>query len=369
MLTVNPPKRFLFGPGPTQVADRVYDAMRQTIVGHLDPYFFEVVQDIQKGLRTAYGTQNDFTMAISGTGSAGMEAAISNFAEPGTKFLVFNAGYFADRMVDMGARHGAQVIRADKPWGEWFTDEEVREIILREQPATVGFVHAETSTGVLQDGAAICKAAHEIGALVISDCVTSLGALHIGVDDMGIDIAYSCTQKGMSCPPGLSPITVSPRAMDRLRARTTTPDIWYLDLKLLDTYYGQAHRYHHTAPITTFYALKEGLALMNEEGLDKRIARHLDMHKKFVAEVEAMGLKMNVSDPARRIPNLNTVVIPEGVDDLATRKQLLNDYGIEISGGFGPLAGKIFRVGIMGPLATDEKLAFFFDAFKKVLGK
>ncbi len=368
MLTVNPPKRFLFGPGPTQVADRVYDAMHQQIVGHLDPYFFEVVQDIQKGLRSAYGTANDFTMAISGTGSAGMEAAVSNFAEPGTKMLVFNAGFFADRLCDMAKRHGAEVVRADKPWGEWFTDEEAREIILREQPATVGFVHAETSTGVLQNGAAICKAAHEIGALVIADCVTSLGAVHINADETGIDIGYSCTQKGLSCPPGLAPLTVSARAMERLRARTTTPDIWYLDLKLLDTYYGSAHRYHHTAPITTFYALKEGLALMTEEGLDNRIARHCAAHELFVKEIEALGLRMHVAR-GHRIPNLNTVVVPDGVDELAVRKQLLTEYGIEISGGFGPLAGKIFRVGIMGPLATPAGVAMFIDAFKKVLGK
>jgi alanine-glyoxylate transaminase / serine-glyoxylate transaminase / serine-pyruvate transaminase len=368
MLTVNPPKRYLFGPGPTQVADRVYDAMHQPVVGHLDPYFFEVVQDIQAGLRTVYGTANPFTLAISGTGSAGMEAAVSNFAEPGTKFLVFHAGFFADRLCDMGQRHGAQVVKIEKPWGEWFTDAEVREAILREQPATVGFVHAETSTGVLQDGSAICKAAHEIGALVIADCVTSLGALPVNADETGIDIGYSCTQKGLSCPPGLSPITVSERAMERLRARTTTPDIWYLDLKLLDTYYGSAHRYHHTAPISTFYALKEGLALVQEEGLDKRIARHKAAHELFVSEIEAMGLRMHVA-PGHRIPNLNTVVVPDGVDELAVRKRLLTEFGIEISGGFGPLAGKIFRVGLMGPLATSEGVAMFLDAFKKVLGK
>ena len=368
MLTVNPPKRFLFGPGPTQVADRVYDAMHQPIVGHLDPYFFEVVQDIQKGLRTAYGTANDFTMAISGTGSAGMEAAISNFLEPGQKLLVFNAGYFADRLCDMGQRHRANVVRCDKPWGQWFSDEEVREAILREQPHVVGFVHAETSTGVLQDGHAICKAAHEIGALVIADCVTSLGAVAINADEMGIDIAYSCTQKGMSCPPGLSPLTVSAMAMARLRAREGNPDIWYLDLKLLDTYYGGAGRYHHTAPITSFYALKEGLALVEEEGLDNRIARHKAAHELFVKEIEALGMTMHV--PAgHRIPNLNTVVVPEGCDELALRKRLLNEYGIEISGGFGPLAGKIFRVGIMGPLATDAGVAMFLNAFKTVLGK
>ena len=340
--------------------------MHQPVVGHLDPYFFEVVQDIRTGLRSVYGTANDFTMAISGTGSAGMEAAVSNFVEPGGKLLVMHAGFFADRIAQMGRRHRANVVCAEKPWGQWFEDDEARDIIRREKPQTVAFVTAETSTGVLQSGKAICETAHEVGALVIGDCVTSLGTIPVAADATGIDIAFSCTQKGLSCPPGLSPLTVSARAMERLRAREGDNDVWYLDLKLLDTYYGASQRYHHTAPITTFYALKEGLALIAEEGLEARWERHRSAHAELVAGLDRMGMKMHVAE-GHRLPNLNTVVVPDGVDELAVRKRLLNEHNIEISGGFGPLAGKIFRIGLMGPLATSDGVAHFLDAFQACL--
>ena len=366
MLTIHPPNRFLFGPGPTQVEPRVYEAMSQPVVGYLDPYFFEVAGDVRKGLQTVFGTTNEMTLAISGTGSSGMETAVSNFVPQGSKFAVLVAGYFAERLCEMGRRHGATVVRLDKPWGEAATDDELRDFILKERPATVAYVHAETSTGVLQDGKAICEAAHEVGALVIADCVTSLGGVKIGGDETGIDIAYSCTQKGLSCPPGLSPFTASPRAVERLQARKQPNMVWYLDLTLLSDYYGPAHRYHHTAPISNFYALREGLALIEEEGVEARWARHLANHNLLVAGLEAMGLTMHVA-PDCRIPHLNTVRVPEGVDDLAVRKRLMTDYGIEIAGGFGPLAGKIFRIGLMGPLATPGNTRFFLDAFAKSL--
>jgi alanine-glyoxylate transaminase/serine-glyoxylate transaminase/serine-pyruvate transaminase len=365
MSSVSPPRRFLFGPGPTQIEGRVYEAMAKPMVGYLDPYFFEVNEGVRRGLREVFGTKNAFTLAISGTGSAGMETAVSNFCDPGTKLLVFSGGYFADRIAEMGRRHSAQVISVKKEWGETFTHAEAAEAIHREKPQVVAFVHGETSTGTLQDPSAISKPAREAGALVLADCVTSLGANHVRVDAAGIDIAYSCTQKGLSCPPGLSPFTVSDRAMEWLKARKRDNTVWYLDLKLLAEYY-DGRRYHHTAPVSNFYALHEGLAAIFEEGAERRFERHARTHAEFVRRVEAMGLKMHVA-PGHRLPNLNTVRVPEGVDDAAVRKALLEEHGIEVGAGFGPLAGKIFRIGVMGPLANEKGLDLFFRAFEQCL--
>ena len=344
----------------------MYEAMTQPLVGHLDPYFFEVVEDIRRGLRDVFGTSNEMTLAISGTGSAGMEAAVCNFVEPGSKLGVFSAGYFAERVVEMGRRHGAATIEWKKPWGETFGDDEAAELIGRDRPDTVAFVHAETSTGALQPTRAICAAAHDAGALVIADTVTSLGALEVSADASGIDIAYGCTQKGLGCPPGLAPITVSPRAIERLDSRKDFPDVWYLDLKLLREYYNAPHKYHHTAPVSTFYALRAALQCVNEEGLENRWRRHLDAHLRFVAGVRAMGMEMQVPE-GRRVPNLNTVRVPAGVDDARVRSRLLENEGIEIAGGFGPLAGKIFRIGLMGPLATAENVDLLLGAFERAL--
>jgi alanine-glyoxylate transaminase/serine-glyoxylate transaminase/serine-pyruvate transaminase len=359
------PKRLLFGPGPSQVEERVYRAMSQPVVGHIDPYFFEVSGRVRRGLNGLFGTSNTMTYALSGTGSSGMEAAVANFVESGTRFGVFAAGYFADRIAEMARRHGAQVVRADKPWGETFDAEEAREFVHREQPDIVAFVHAETSTGALQDPTPICQAAREFGALVIADTVTSLGAAPVMIDQHGIDIAYSCSQKGLSCPPGLAPITVSPRAVERLNARVTACDTWYLDLKLLREYY-DGKKYHHTASATLQYGLAASLDSIEEEGVEKRWARHAEAHRYFVQQIQAMGLSMLVREGCR-IPNLNTVRVPGGVDDARVRNTLLSEFGIEISGGFGPLAGKIFRVGLMGPLATKDGVDLFLNALRKVL--
>ncbi len=363
---LKPPIRYLFGPGPTMVDPRVYLALSKPIVGHLDPYFIEVMQDVQELLKTPFGTRSGSTLVISGTGSAGMEASVANFVVPGTKFAVFANGYFSDRLTEMAKRNGANVVRFEKAWGETFSDSEASEFIGREKPAVVGYVHAETSTGALQEGQAICAAAHDAGALVIADCVTSLGGLPVEFDRTGIDIAYSCTQKGLSCPPGLSPMALSQRAMDWLRARATSPRSWYLDLKLIHDYSTVSHRYHHTAPISMFYALREALLVIAEEGIENRWERHRRCHKFFVREIEAMGLSMHVP-ASHRIPTLNTVLVPHGVDDGKVRKRLLESPGIEIAGGFGPLAGKVFRIGVMGPLATEENLQFFLAEFKKAL--
>jgi alanine-glyoxylate transaminase/serine-glyoxylate transaminase/serine-pyruvate transaminase len=363
---LQPPRRYLFGPGPTMVDPRVYQALSKPIVGHLDPYFIQLMQEVQELLKSPFGTKTASTLVISGTGSAGMEAAVANFVEAGAKFAVFANGYFSDRLTEMAKRQGANVVRFEKAWGETFTDHEAAEFIHREKPKVVGFVHAETSTGALQSGRAICAAAHEAGALVIGDCVTSLGGIPVEFDQTGIDIAYSCSQKGLSCPPGLSPLAISPRAMDWLRARTSPVRSWYLDLKLIHDYSTVSHRYHHTAPISMFYALREALMVIAEEGIENRWERHRRCHKFFVKEIEAMGLTMHVP-AANRIPTLNTVTVPKGVDEAKVRKRLLDGPGIEIAGGFGPLAGKIFRIGLMGPLATEENVRFFLKEFKKAL--
>jgi alanine-glyoxylate transaminase / serine-glyoxylate transaminase / serine-pyruvate transaminase len=363
---LNPPRRYLFGPGPTMVHPRVYEALSKPIVGHLDPYFIQVMGDVQELLKTAFGTTDGATLVISGTGSAGMEAAVANFVEPGAKFAIFANGYFSDRLTEMAKRQGANIVRFEKGWGETFSDDEATAFIKREKPAVVAYVHAETSTGALQSGKAICAAAHEVGALAIADCVTSLGGLPVEFDRTGIDIAYSCTQKGMSCPPGLSPIAMSKRAMDYLAARTTSPRSWYLDLKLIRDYSTVSHRYHHTAPISMFYALREALMVIADEGIENRWERHRRSHQSFVKGIEGMGLRMYVPEE-HRIPTLNTVCVPEGVDEAKVRRRLLDGPGIEIAGGFGPLAGKVFRIGVMGPLATEDNVQFFLKEFKSVL--
>ena len=363
---LQPPKRYLFGPGPTMVDPRVYEALSKPIVGHLDPYFIQVMGDVQQLVKMAYGMRDGATLVISGTGSAGMEAAVANFVEPEAKFAVFANGYFSDRLTEMAKRHGANIVRFEKSWGETFSDDEAREFIARQKPKVVAYVHAETSTGALQTGKAICAAAHDAGALVIADCVTSLGGIPVEFDRTDIDVAYSCTQKGLSCPPGLSPMAMSPRAMEWLRRRTTPSRSWYLDLKLIHDYSTVSHRYHHTAPISMFYALREALLVVAEEGIENRWERHRRCHQSFVKGVEAMGLGLHVPE-AHRIPTLNTVCVPKGVDEAKVRKRLLDGPGIEIAGGFGPLAGKVFRIGVMGPLATEDNVQFFLNEFGKAL--
>ncbi|GEM_PF-5871 len=364
--TLTAPKRLLFGPGPSPVHPRVYEAMSQPIVGHLDPYFFQVNEEIRGWLKKCFGTKNEFTMVISGTGSAGMECAVTNFVEPGAKVAMFANGYFSDRLTEMARRHGGVVERLEKPWGETYTDAEAREFIDTVKPQVVAFVNAETSTGAHQPGSGICKAAHEVGALVIADCVTSLGGMPIGVDEAGIDIAYSGTQKALGCPPGLAPITCSPRALEWLKARKGSAVSWYLDLKLLLDYYESAHRYHHTAPISMFYALREALAVISEEGLERRFARHKQNHEMFVAGLAEMGIGMLVKE-GHRLWTLNTPLVPQGVNELNVRKRMMADCSIEIAGGLGPLAGKVFRIGTMGYGSTEENITLLLEALGSAL--
>jgi alanine-glyoxylate transaminase/serine-glyoxylate transaminase/serine-pyruvate transaminase len=295
-----------------------------------------------------------------------METAVANFVEPGTKLAVFANGFFCDRISEMGRRHGAEVVRLEKPWGQTFGPDEARDFVRRERPQVVAFVQAETSTGVYTPGKEIAEAAHEIDAVVIADTVTSLGAMPVEVDANGIDIAYSCTQKGLSAPPGLAPLTLSPRAVERLRTRNRPADTWYLDLKLIEEYYDGPHKYHHTAPVSLFYALREALAIIAEEGLENRWARHRAAHERLVSGFAELGVSMLVDAP-HRLWNLNTPRVPAGVDDVAVRNQLMQEHGMEVLGGFGPLAGQIFRVGLMGPLATEKGTGQFLDAFSAAL--
>ena len=273
--------------------------------------------------------------------------------------------YKRQRLSDVAHRHGATVVRLEKPWGEVFDDQEARDFIRHERPRVVAYVQAETSTGAFQPGHAICEAAHEVGALAIADCVTSLGGMPVLVDETGIDIAYSCTQKGLGCPSGLAPLTVSPRAWERLRKRTTLVDSFYMDLRLLESYF-RDHKYHHTASATMFYALREALAIVREEGIEHRWERHRRNHEAFVAGIEGMGMRMHVA-AGHRLWTLNTPCVPDGVDDGKVRHRLLSEHGIEIAGGFGPLAGKVFRIGLMGYSSTGENVGTILDALKRTM--
>jgi alanine-glyoxylate transaminase/serine-glyoxylate transaminase/serine-pyruvate transaminase len=355
------------GPGPSPVEARVYEALAMPVVGHLDSFLFEVFDDIQVLLRAVFGTTNEYALALSGTGTSGMEAAVGNFVQSGAKVAVLVNGYFCGRIAEIALRQGAQVVRLERPWGAMFEDDEARDFILRERPRVVAFVHGETSTGVLQPGKAICDAAHEVDALVIGDCVTSLGNVPVEVDDTGIDVAYSCSQKGLGCVPGLAPITVSPRAMAFLRDRPSPTQSFYLDLMLLQDYWA-GHKYHHTASSSLFYALREALGIIDEEGLENRFRRIGANHAAFVAGVEAMGLQMHVAARHRLWP-LNTVRVPDGVSDAEVRRRMLEDQGIEILGGFGPLAGRVFRIGIMGAGSTKGNVLLLLEAMAAALSK
>jgi alanine-glyoxylate transaminase/serine-glyoxylate transaminase/serine-pyruvate transaminase len=355
------PERLLYAPGPTSIDPRVYRAMAQTVVGIRDPFFFQIMAELQSGLRSVFGTQNEKTFVLPGTGSSGMEAAIANFVTPGLKIGVFANGFFADRQIEIARRHGAEVVRFDKEWGEVFSEEETASLLDRERPQVVAFVHAETSTGALQDPAAITSAARKIGAFVIADCVTSLGAMPVEVDAHGIDVAYSCSQKGLSCAAGLSPITVSPRAWQWLESRESI-DTWYLDLKLVDAWFGPKHVYHHTPSASLYYGLREGLAVVEDEGVRNRWNRHYRAHQRLLAGLTKLGFQPVVRNPENRVWHLLNIYVPAGVDEAALRARLLEDHGIDIAGGIGKLAGKIVRIGIMGPLATDDRVDGLLDA-------
>jgi alanine-glyoxylate transaminase/serine-glyoxylate transaminase/serine-pyruvate transaminase len=349
------------------VEPRAYDAMSQPVVGIFDPYFLQLASEIRAGLRRAFGTQNPATFPIPAHGSGAMEAALANFIVPGDKVAVFAAGHFADRITIMAKRLRANVVRLEKPWGQIFTPAEAEQFVQRERPHLVAFVQAETSTGAYQSGGAIAPAARAVDALVIADCVTSLGAMPVELDELGIDVAFSCSQKGLSCPAGLSPVSVSPRAWERLERRSDELFTWYLDLRLTRKYFDPPHVYHHTPCPPLYYAMHEVLAGIEEEGLENRWERHRRASERLISGLVKLGFEPLVARPEDRIWHLTTVIPPAGVDQAALRQKLLDDHGIEIASGLGQLAGKILRIGTMGPLATDENVDFFLDALSASL--
>jgi alanine-glyoxylate transaminase/serine-glyoxylate transaminase/serine-pyruvate transaminase len=362
---LQPPRRVLLGPGPSPVEDRILEAMAAPILGHLDPVFLRCMDDVQALLRYVFETENRVTIPISATGSAGMEAALVNSLEPGDQVVVCINGVFGQRMLDIVERAGGKPIVVEAAWGEAFNLDAL-EAALDSGPArALAIVHAETSTGVLQDLAGLAEMTHRRGALLIVDAVTSLGGHPVGVDRNGIDICYSGTQKCLGAPPGLSPITFSESALDRIRSRRSKVQSWYLDITMVERYWGDDRTYHHTAPISMNYALREALRIVHEEGLEARWQRHELNHRALVAGIEAMGLRMSVA-PAQRLWSLNAISVPEGVDDARVRARLIEE-NIEIGGGLGPLKGRIWRIGLMGSGSTRENVLLMLEALQRAL--
>ena len=361
----NPP-RLLLGPGPSMVHPRVLRAMASPLVGHLDPYFLEIMERTQELLRMLFETQNRLTIPISGTGSASMEASLANLIEPGDEILICINGYFGMRLVDMAQRYGAEIRTIDRPWGEVFTADEVRDALAEKSAKIVAIVHAETSTGALQPLADISRVVHENGSLLLVDAVTSLGGIPVQVDEMGIDICYSGSQKCLSCPPGLGPITLSSRAEQVISERKSQVANWYLDLTMIQKYWGSERSYHHTAPISANFALYEGLRIIAEEGLDVRWERHRRNAQVLWQGLENLELELHVP-LADRLPSLTTVRIPEGVDGAKIQHRLMMDYSIEIAGGLGELKGKVWRIGLMGYSSRLENVTLLLAALGECL--
>jgi len=362
------PTRLLLGPGPSNVHPAVLQAMNTPIVGHLDPAFLTLMDQIQSLLRYVWQTENPMTIAVSGTGTAAMEAAIANATEPGDVVLVGVNGYFGNRLVDMAGRYGADVRTIAKPWGQVFTLDELRTALETHRPIILALVHAETSTGARQPLAGVGNLCREFGCLLLVDTVTSLGGVPLFLDELGIDLAYSCSQKGLGCPPGASPLTMSPSAIEKLQQRRTKVTNWYLDISLLSKYWGSDRIYHHTAPINLYYALREALRLVADEGLINCWQRHQQNVEYLWAGLEELGLTLHVKRELR-LPTLTTVRIPEGVDSKAVARQLLSDYGIEIGGGLGELAGQVWRIGLMGFNSRRENVDRLLEALGQVLPK
>src|SRR5262245_43533571 len=342
-----PTPRLLLGPGPSDAHPRVLSAMTTPLLGHLDPQFLDLMGETQEMLRQVLRTKNRLTFPVSATGTAGMETCLVNLIQPGDTAVVATMGYFGNRMADIAGRCGAKLTTLEAPWGTAFDPDRIRDAVRQHRPKVLALVHAETSTGVLQDLVPIGKICREFDTLLVADCVTSLGCIPVEVDVWGIDAAFSCSQKGLGCPPGMAPVTFSDRAVAALKARTTKVQSWYFDLSLIEGYWGGDRAYHHTAPISMVYALREGLRIVLEEGLDARWARHVRNHKALKAGLEAMGLQYTAA-PNCQMPQLNAVRIPEGLDDVACRKRMLTEFGIEIGGGLGDFKGKAWRIGLMG---------------------
>lgn len=363
---IDPDDLILMGPGPSNVPARVLQAMSAPCIGHLDPYFLSITDEVQQLLRFLFKTSNALTIPVSGTGSAGMETCFVNLIEPGDEVVVCVNGVFGTRMADIVQRIGGKLIRVDGTWGRAIDPADVRKSVKGSNPKVVAVVHAETSTGVCQPLEDLADVAHDVGALFLVDTVTSLGGMDVSLDSIAIDAAYSGTQKCISCPPGLSPVSFSVAAMEAMKKRKTPVVSWYLDMSMVSDYWGSERKYHHTAPINMIYGFREALRIIAEEGLKRRFDRHSTNHRALVAGIETMGLAMLVPE-SERLPMLNTIRIPDGVDDFKVRKALLDDFGIEVGGGLGEFAGKIWRVGLMGHTCRRRNVLLFLSALETVL--
>jgi alanine-glyoxylate transaminase/serine-glyoxylate transaminase/serine-pyruvate transaminase len=363
---LNPPPRLLLGPGPSDAHPRVLAAMALPLVGHLDPYFLQIMNETADLLRQVYRTQNKITFPVSATGMAGMETCLVNLLEPGDKVVVCYNGFFSSRMLDIAGRTGATVTTLERPWGEDFSLDLLRETLQRVRPKVLAIVHAETSTGVRQQIEQLGKLCHEFDTLLVVDAVTSLGCIPVEVDAWEIDAIYSCSQKGLGCPPGLSPVSFSPRALDVIGKRKTKVQSWYLDVTTIQKYWSEDRVYHHTAPISMIYALREGLRLVLEEGLESRWQRHQLNHLALKAGLTALGLKY-VAAEGKQLPQLNAVRIPEGVEDLPIRQRLLKEFSIEIGSGLGDFKGKVWRIGLMGFNSRPAVVLTLLGALEQLL--
>jgi alanine-glyoxylate transaminase/serine-glyoxylate transaminase/serine-pyruvate transaminase len=364
---LNPPPRLLLGPGPSQVHARVLRAMASPLVGHLDPYFLQLMDEIQGQLRRAFRTENRFTIAVSGTGSAGMEAALVNLIEPGDPVVVGINGVFGARMAAIVERAGGRLLTIEAPWGRIIDPDVIAQALRRSGPVkAVALVHAETSTGAQQPLAEIGTLCRQHDALFVVDAVTSLGGVPVEVDDWHVDVCYSGTQKCLSCPPGLAPLTLSERALAVVLGRKRPCQSWYLDLALMADYWEAGKRaYHHTAPISMLYALREALRLVEEEGLDARFARHRLNSAALLAGLTTLGLTP-FAQAGHRLPTLNCVTLLSHIDDAAVRQALLEDFGIEIGGGLGALKGKVWRIGLMGESSTKANVLALLSALEEL---
>jgi alanine-glyoxylate transaminase/serine-glyoxylate transaminase/serine-pyruvate transaminase len=363
---LNPPPRLLMGPGPSDVHPRVLTAMATPLVGHLDPKFLEILNETQDMLRQVFRTKNALTFPVSGTGMAGMEACVVNLIEPGDRMLVCVNGVFGQRMVDVAQRAGAEVTTLERPMGQVFDLGQIRDTVKKVRPKVMGIVHAETSTGAWQPIEGLGQICHESDALLVLDTVTSLAGIPVEVDAWGVDAVYSGTQKCLSCPPGLAPVSFSPRAVEAIQRRKTKVQSWYLDMTMVMRYWAEERFYHHTAPITMIYALREALRLVLEEGLEARWARHMRNHGALKAGLTALGIGYATVE-GHQLPQLNAVLLPPGADDAATRKRLLNEFGIEIGGGLGEFKGKAWRIGLMGYNARPANVLLFLGALEQCL--
>lgn len=360
------PERILMGPGPSDVPSRTLLAMARPTIGHLDPAFLNVMDELRTMLRQLFRTQNEMTLAVSGTGSAGMETLCANLIEPGDRVLVCINGVFGTRMADVAGRCGAEVETIEMPWGRVFDQDEIITAIERHQPKVVGIVHAETSTGAHQPLDRLGPAARQHGALLMVDCVTSLGGAPVEIDAWQIDAAYSGTQKCLSCPPGLAPITLNDRAVTAIENRRNKVQSWYLDLTMVRNYWGGDRAYHHTAPVNMLYGLHEALRIVFEEGLEARWQRHREHHLLLREALSELGITY-VSEEGHHLPMLNAVAIPDGLDDGEARRRLLDEYNLEIGAGLGAFKGKAWRIGLMGHACSRANIAVLIGALRDML--